>query len=110
MKSKFFKDTQGLGECYTRCPPGQVCVCLRMDRGIYGQLLRQAEQCGMTSGQYIQQLMAWHSGVCGGYATEQNTAPVLPDGCGCAPDALILTGCACEKPDAQSLHRQVPHP
>lgn len=58
MKSKFFKDTQGLGECYTRCPPGQVCICLRMDRCIYEQLLRQAGQCGMTSGEYIQQLMA----------------------------------------------------
>lgn len=61
MKSKFFKDTQGLGECYTRCPPGQVCICLRMDRAVYGQLLRDAGQLGITSGEYIQQLMAWHS-------------------------------------------------
>ena len=60
MKSKFFKDTQGLGECYTRCPPGQVCICLRMDRAVYGQLLREAGQLGITSGEYIQQLMAWY--------------------------------------------------
>lgn len=62
MKSKFFKDTQGLGECYTRCPPGRVCVCLRMDETIYGQLLREAGQLGITSGDYIQRLMEWHSG------------------------------------------------
>ena len=61
MKSKFFKDTQGLGECYTRCPPGKVCICLRMDKAIYGQLLREAGQLGITSGDYIQQLMEWHS-------------------------------------------------
>lgn len=61
MKSKFFKDTQGLGECYTRCPPGMVCICLRMDRVAYGQLLREAGQLGITSGDYIQRLMEWHS-------------------------------------------------
>lgn len=63
MKSKFFKDTQGLGECYTRCPPGMVCICLRMDRAVYGQLLREAGQWGITSGEYIQRLMEWHSGI-----------------------------------------------
>ena len=61
MKSKFFKDTQGLGECYTRCPPDRVCICLRMDRVVYGQLLREAGQLGITSGDYIQRLMEWHS-------------------------------------------------
>lgn len=61
MKSKFFKDTQGLGECYTRCPPDMVCICLRMKRRAYGQLLREAGQLGITSGEYIQRLMEWHS-------------------------------------------------
>jgi hypothetical protein len=89
MKSKFFKDTQGLGECYTRCPPGQVCVCLRMDRDLYGQLLRQAGQCGMTSGQYIQQLMAWHGGACAGAETVI-TCPANPPE-GYCPESLALT-------------------
>jgi hypothetical protein len=57
MKSRFFKDTQGLGESYTRCPPGQVCICLRMDRAAYGQILREAERLGLTSGEYIQRMV-----------------------------------------------------
>lgn len=90
MKSKFFKDTQGLGECYTRCPPGQVCICLRMDRGVYGQLLRQAGQCGMTSGEYIQQLMAWYSETCacsGGTGEVVSYAVDTPDAC--APEPMM---------------------
>lgn len=74
MKSKFFKDTQGLGECYTRCPPGVVCVCLRMNQTVYGQLLREAGQLGITSGEYIQRLMEWHSTVPAGTTD-------LPDRC-----------------------------
>ncbi len=62
MKSKFFKDTQGLGECYTRCPPGRVSVCLRMDEAAYGRLLEEAGRLGMTSGDYIGLLLEWHSG------------------------------------------------
>lgn len=91
MKSRFFKDTQGLGECYTRCPPGQVCICLRMDRGIYGQLLRQAGQYGMTSGQYIQQLMAWHGdahAVCN--ATEEASSCSRDASGGCTAESLVL--------------------
>ncbi|MBQ8149604.1 MAG: hypothetical protein IJ041_03735 [Clostridia bacterium] len=57
MKSRFFKDTQGLGECYTRCPPDQLCICLRMNRAVYGQLLQEAARLNMTGGQYIQLLM-----------------------------------------------------
>lgn len=77
MKSKFFKDTQGLGECYTRCPPGVVCICLRMDRAAYEQLLREAEQLGITSGEYIQRLLEWHSGM--------QAAPISTPDC-CCPD------------------------
>lgn len=78
MKSKFFKDTQGLGECYTRCPPGMVCVCLRMDRVVYGQLLREAGQLGITSGDYIQRLMEWHSmALPTPTARQENGCPVL---------------------------------
>ncbi len=57
MRSRFFKDTQGLGDEYTRCPPGQLCVTLRMDRAAYARLLREAGRMGMTSGEYVQALM-----------------------------------------------------
>lgn len=55
MKSKFFKDTQGL--CEYRCPPDQVCICLRMDRAAYERILREAGQQGISSGMYIQKLL-----------------------------------------------------
>lgn len=86
MKSKFFKDTQGLGECYTRCPPGQVCICLRMDRCLYEQLLCEAGQYGMTSGQYIQQLMAWH-----GNSAAHSCPPHCPQAPnGCVAETMVL--------------------
>ncbi len=55
MKSRFFKDTQGL--CEYRCPPEQVCICLRMDREAYGRILREAERLGISSGAYIQRMV-----------------------------------------------------
>lgn len=54
MKSRFFKDTQGL--CEYRCPPEQVCICLRMDRAAYERIIREAGRLGMTSGEYIQRM------------------------------------------------------
>ncbi len=57
MKSKFFKDTQGLGECYTRCAPDKVSICLRMDKAAYQQVLSESVRLGMTSGEYIQRLL-----------------------------------------------------
>lgn len=55
MKSKFFKDTQGL--CEYRCPPDQVCICLRMDKAAYERLVTEAGRLGLTSGAYIQQMV-----------------------------------------------------
>lgn len=55
MKSKFFKDTQGL--CEYRCPPDQVCICLRMDKAAYERLIAQAGRLGLTSGAYIQRMV-----------------------------------------------------
>lgn len=55
MKSKFFKDTQGL--CEYRCPPDQVCICLRMDKAAYERLIVQAGRLGLTSGAYIQRMV-----------------------------------------------------
>jgi hypothetical protein len=63
VKSRFFKDTQGLGECYTRCPPDQLCICLRMSRTACGQLMRQAARLNMTTGRYIQLLLEERSGL-----------------------------------------------
>ena len=61
MKSKFFKDTQGL--CEYRCPPDQVCICLRMDKAAYQQLLTEAGRQGLSSGEYIQRMMEGAAGV-----------------------------------------------
>ncbi len=55
MKSKFFKDTQGL--CEYRCPPDQVLICLRMDKAACQQMIERAGQLGLTSGEYIQRMM-----------------------------------------------------
>jgi hypothetical protein len=55
MKSKFFKDTQGL--CEYRCPPDQVSICLRMDKAAYERLVTEAGRLGLTSGAYIQQMV-----------------------------------------------------
>lgn len=82
MKSRFFKDTQGLGECYTRCPPDQLCICLRMNRAVYGQLLQEAARLNMTGGQYIQLLMEERSNPGDGSAKQL----LAPAGCGrCSP-------------------------
>ena len=82
MKSRFFKDTQGLGECYTRCPPDRVCICLRMNRAVYGQLLQEAARLNMTGGQYIQLLMEERSNPGDGSAKQL----LAPAGCGrCGP-------------------------
>lgn len=61
MKSKFFKDTQGLGECYTRCAPDKVSICLRMDKAAYQQVLSESGRLGITSGEYIQRLLEQHT-------------------------------------------------
>ncbi len=79
MKSRFFKDTNGLGERYTRCPPDQLCICLRMNRAVYARLLREAGQLNMTSGEYIQRLM--EDRVC--QWEEPSCRPPVPAGCGC---------------------------
>jgi hypothetical protein len=55
MKSKFFKDTQGL--CEYRCPPDQVCICLRMDKAACERLITEAGRLGISSGAYIQRML-----------------------------------------------------
>ena len=56
MKSRFFTDEQGLDT--TPDMPGKVCVCLLLRRSTFGLLLHQAQQLGMTSGEYIDHLVS----------------------------------------------------
>lgn len=82
MKSKFFKDTQGLESAFECCSPDKVSVCLRMDRSAYDMLLMQSCHLGLTSGQYIEALILAqaqaprsHVSPCG---TEARTRPSAP--------------------------------
>ena len=56
MKSRFFTDEQGLDT--TPGMPGRVCLCLLVRRSTLGRLLQQAQQRGMTSGEYIDHLVS----------------------------------------------------
>ena len=57
MKSKFFKDTQGLESAFESCTPDKVSVCLRLSRTAYDLALAQSAREGLTSGEYIEQLL-----------------------------------------------------
>lgn len=55
MKSRFFTDTQDLDT--TPRIADRVCVCLLMNRSACDEMLRQAQAHGLTSGEYIDQLV-----------------------------------------------------
>ena len=57
MKSKFFKDTQGLESAFEICSPEKVSVCLRLSKCSYDYALRQSTRLNVTSGEYIEQLL-----------------------------------------------------
>ncbi|MEG2718461.1 MAG: hypothetical protein RSA55_02885 [Clostridia bacterium] len=57
MKSKFFKDTQGLESAFELCSPEKVSVCLRLSKCAYDYALRQSTLLGFTSGEYMEQLL-----------------------------------------------------
>lgn len=57
MKSKFFKDTQGLESAFEVCTPDKVSVCVRFSKCAYDYALRQSARLGITSGEYIEQLL-----------------------------------------------------
>ena len=57
MRSKFFKDTQGLESAFESCTPDKVSVCLRLSRTAYDQALAQSAREGLTSGEYIERLI-----------------------------------------------------
>ena len=42
MKSKFFKDTQGLESAFESCTPDKVSVCLRLSRTAYELALAES--------------------------------------------------------------------
>lgn len=55
MKSRFFKDTQGLDHMVPPCD--KVCVCLRLSRRSYERAMQQASRMNLTSGEYIDYLI-----------------------------------------------------
>ena len=57
MRSKFFKDTQGLESAFDSCAPDKVSVCLRLSRTAYDLALAQSAREGLTSGEYIERLI-----------------------------------------------------
>lgn len=57
MKSKFFKDTQGLDRPFEVCAPDKVSVCLRLNRRAYDYAADQAARRRMTSGEFIEGLI-----------------------------------------------------
>ncbi|NLO84929.1 MAG: hypothetical protein GX096_05825 [Clostridiales bacterium] len=57
MKSKYFKDTQGLESAFEVCTPDKVSICLRISKEAYDYALSQAACYGMTSGEYIEMLL-----------------------------------------------------
>ena len=57
MKSKFFKDTQGLESAFESCTPDKVSVCLRLSRTAYELALAESAREGLTSGEYIERLI-----------------------------------------------------
>lgn len=46
MKSKFFKDTQGLESAFESCTPDKVSVCLRLSRTAYELALAESARRG----------------------------------------------------------------
>lgn len=57
MKSKFFKDTQGLESAFEVCTPDKISVCLRFSKDAYEYALVQAARLEMTSGEYIEKIL-----------------------------------------------------
>lgn len=56
MKSRFFTDTQGLDAAPVS--GDRVSVCLMLNRRTYESAVREAERLHMTSGEYIEWLIA----------------------------------------------------
>ena len=57
MKSRFFKDTQGLDAPFDLCAPEKLSVCVQMNKAAYQRALERAAQGKMTSGEYLERLV-----------------------------------------------------
>lgn len=57
MKSKFFKDTQGLESAFEACKPDKLSVCLRLDKRIYEHVVCEAQRLGVSSGEYLEKVL-----------------------------------------------------
>ena len=58
MKSKFFKDTEGLESAFDTCTPDKLNICLRLDKKAYEHLLREAQRLGITTGEYLERMLS----------------------------------------------------
>lgn len=58
MKSKLFKDTQGLDMPFDLCAPDKVSICLRLGRRAYDFAVAEAKRRNITIGEYIGELLA----------------------------------------------------
>lgn len=57
MKSKLFRDTQGLDLPFFLCEPDKLSVCIRMSREAYQLAAKRAAKLGVTSGEYVERLI-----------------------------------------------------
>lgn len=57
MKSKYFKDTQGLESPFELCSPEKVSICLRISKCAYDYALWKSSCLGITSGEYMEQVL-----------------------------------------------------
>lgn len=57
MKSKFFKDTQGLESPTAASTPDKLSVCLRLDRRTYAYVMCEAQRLGVSSGEYLDRVL-----------------------------------------------------
>lgn len=56
MKSKLFKDTQGL-DMMPLCTPDKVSICLRISKHAYDYAIAESKRLNITSGEYIDALL-----------------------------------------------------
>lgn len=57
MKSKFFKDTQGLEPTLEATSPNKISVCMRLDKCAYAYAAAQAQRLNISTGEYIERLL-----------------------------------------------------
>lgn len=57
MKSKLFKDNQGLESAFEACMPDKLSVCLRIDKHTYEHMVAEAGKQGLSSGEYLEKIL-----------------------------------------------------